>query len=380
MKNNSKFSVICAALALGCVISLSISGCNKNDNSNGAVTDTQDTLAESTSVYETFEVECDTTASTEEKTEKATETTSNDVIESNTEDESQTEGEYSSYTESESQIVADTEESSAEDKTEISESEDSTVTEETTEETTEEMTYPAPKEGTDILHEGFGENKNYVVVIDAGHQRHGMTEKEPNGPGSDVMKAMVSSGTYGRFTDVPEYELNLKVALALRDELMSRGYTVVMVRETHDVEVSNVGRAQIANKYAPSEENGYVSTVNVRIHANGSENANSNGALMCAPTKNNPYKIGELYEECLALANAIIDPYCAATGIKKCASHILYGDNMTGTNWSEVPTTILEMGFMTNRQDDLRMQTEGFHKNAASGIADGLESFFEAYR
>lgn len=372
MINKNKISVICASLALFCVMSASASGCNKTNIEDGTLTDAQSTGAESTTVYEMSESEEITEAYSEETTEKMTEV----KTEAKTEGaiEGDTEVEETTLVESESEAI--TEGFSDTDSTDTEKVEDESVTEEKT----EEMTYPAPKEGTDILHEGFGENKNYVVVIDAGHQRYGMTDKEPNGPGSDVMKAMVSSGTYGRFTDVPEYELNLKVALALRDELMSRGYTVVMVRETHDVEVSNVGRAQIANKYAPSEENGYISTVNVRIHANGSDNANSNGALMCAPTKNNPYKIGELYEECLALANAIIDPYCESTGIKKCASHILYGDNMTGTNWCEVPTTILEMGFMTNRQDDLRMQTEGFSENAASGIADGIETFFSSYR
>lgn len=231
--------------------------------------------------------------------------------------------------------------------------------------------------GVDILHEGFGENKNYVVVIDAGHQRHGMSEQEPVGPGSDTMKNKVTSGTQGSFSGVPEYELTLAVALALRDELMARGYTVVMVRETHDVQASNIERAKIANKYAPTAENGYAATINVRIHANGFDNPAANGALMCCPTKDNPYKIGELFEECERLVNAIIDPYCNETGMKKRASYIQYGDNMTGTNWCEIPTTILEMGFMTNEGDDTLMQTPAFKENAAKGIADGIENYFK---
>ena len=52
-----------------------------------------------------------------------------------------------------------------------------------------------------------------VVVIDAGHQLRGNSAKEPIGPGSSIKKAKVSSGTRGIYTRVPDYKLNLKVAL-----------------------------------------------------------------------------------------------------------------------------------------------------------------------
>ncbi len=257
-------------------------------------------------------------------------------------------------------------------------SDTSSDTEADTEQKKDPVVFPEPVGGTDICHSGYGENKDRVVVIDAGHQRHGMSEKEPNGPGSDVLKAKVTSGTYGRFTGVKEYELTLTVALALRDELMSRGYTVVMVREVHDVEVSNIERAQIANKYAPSDKNGYISAVNIRIHANGSDATSANGALMCCPTQNNPYKIGKLFSECKSLAEYVIDDYCKESGISKRKNSILYGDDMTGTNWCEIPTTILEMGFMTNEGDDRLMQTAEFRHNAAVGIANGIQRYFDS--
>lgn len=247
-----------------------------------------------------------------------------------------------------------------------------------TDQKTDTVVFPEPVGGIDICHVGFGENRDRVVVIDAGHQRYGMSEKEPNGPGSDVLKAKVTSGTYGRFTGVKEYELTLTVALALRNELMKCGYTVVMVREVHDVEVSNIQRAQIANKYAPSKENGYISAVNIRIHANGSDVSSANGALMCCPTQNNPYKIGELFSECKSLAEYVIDDYCNETGINKRKNSILYGDDMTGTNWCEIPTTILEMGFMTNEGDDRLMQAAEFGHNAAVGIANGIYKYFDS--
>ena len=51
---------------------------------------------------------------------------------------------------------------------------------------------------------------------------------------------------------------------------------------------------------------------------------------------------------------------------------------MTGTNWSRVPTTIVEMGFLSNRSDDSLMATDYFRQEAAIGIANGLDAFFEA--
>ena len=49
---------------------------------------------------------------------------------------------------------------------------------------------------------------------------------------------------------------------------------------------------------------------------------------------------------------------------------------MTGINWSSVPVTIVEMGFMTNEQDDRQMSDPDFQDTMAQGIADGIDSYF----
>ena len=207
----------------------------------------------------------------------------------------------------------------------------------------------------------------HVVAIDAGHQLHGNADKEPLGPGASEKKAKVTSGTTGRYTGVPEYQLTLKIALKLRDELAARGYEVVMIRETHDVDLSNAERAQIANESGAE--------VFLRIHANGSDDTSVRGALTMAPTGKNPY-VSSLAAPCKQLSQCVIDRYCQATGFKN--RGIQYTDGMSGINWCKIPVTIVEMGFMSNEQDDRAMQDPAMQKKMARGIADGVDAYFAA--
>ena len=88
----------------------------------------------------------------------------------------------------------------------------------------------------------------YVIGIDPGHQLHGNSAKEPVLPGSNEMKSKVTSGTQGIWTKTPEYEVNLRVGMILKELLEQQGATVIMTREVNDVDISNVERAQLFNK------------------------------------------------------------------------------------------------------------------------------------
>lgn len=204
-----------------------------------------------------------------------------------------------------------------------------------------------------------------TIVIDAGHQAKQMKDKEAVGPGSSQMKAKVSSGTSGVVTGNDEYQINLDVALLLRDELTARGYNVIMTRETNDVRLSNQDRARIANEAGADAM--------IRIHCNSVDASYVRGALCIIQSKSNPY-CGSLSGTCSELSNTILKSYCAATGLKNMG--IQYDDNLTGTNWCQVPNTVLEMGFMSNAAEDRLMGTDTFKQNAARGIADGLDAYF----
>ena len=210
-------------------------------------------------------------------------------------------------------------------------------------------------------------NRSRIIVIDAGHQQKGSSELEPNGPGSEIMKTEVTWGSKGVYTGQAEYDLNLRVALLLRDELIRRGYSVVMIRETNNVDVSNMERAEIANRY---EAAAYV-----RIHANSWSDATMSGAMTISQSANNPYPdCAAHYPESSRLAYCILEEFCEQTGIGK--QKIREMDDMTGTNWSRVPTVIVEIGFLSNRSDDRLMATEYFRQEAAIGIANGLDEYF----
>ena len=204
-----------------------------------------------------------------------------------------------------------------------------------------------------------------LIAIDAGHQGKAMKEKEPLGPGSQELKAMVSSGTQGVSTRIPERELNLQVSLLLRDELLSRGYSVLMIRESHDITISNAQRAKVANDYGADAF--------IRVHANGSDDRSVRGAMTICQTPENPYN-GALYAQNRRLSDCILDNYCIATGIQK--NNVWETDTMTGINWAETPVTIVEMGYMSNAEEDELMATDAFRRTAAVGMANGLDAYF----
>ena len=239
------------------------------------------------------------------------------------------------------------------------------VTEAATEQAGE--TVPEAETETETETETEVKKNGYKVCLDPGHQGKDidMSEPEPIGPGAETTKAKATTGTTGAFTDVPEFRLALDIALLVRDELESRGYEVVLTREVNDIAISNSERAQLAM----NED----CDIFVRIHANGSEDASISGALAMCTSPQNPF-IPKMYDENVRLARDVLDSYCSATGFKNLG--ILEDDELTGNNWSRIPTALLEMGYMSNESDDRSMQDDEMRAKMAVGIANGIDRYF----
>jgi N-acetylmuramoyl-L-alanine amidase len=203
-----------------------------------------------------------------------------------------------------------------------------------------------------------------TVVIDAGHQAVQDSRLESIGPGSSQMRPRVESGTRGVVTGVPESKVNLDVALRLSKELKSRGVTVKMVRTTQNVDIPNSARAEIANKNHAA--------LFIRLHCDAVSDATSNGVLVLRPGASQ-WTGPVLVDQGRVAAELVHAGVLLATGATD--RGIVERTDLSGFNWSRVPTILVEMGVMTNPQEDRRLNDPAYQQKLATGMADGIVEY-----
>ncbi len=209
----------------------------------------------------------------------------------------------------------------------------------------------------------------WVVCIDPGHQAQANSTPEPIGPGSTETKACVSSGTSGK-TSGPEYQVVLDVGLRLRTLLENSGIKVVMTRTTSDVDLCNSQRAQMANEAKAD--------LFIRLHCNGSSSTGLRGCFMLYPASITGWT-DDIAAQSLVAAHTIEPIYERVTGLPAYSGGYSERSDLSGFNWSDVPSVLPEMLFQTNATDDALAARADFRQTMAQGLAEGILEYLTLY-
>ena len=96
--------------------------------------------------------------------------------------------------------------------------------------------------------------------------------------------------------------------------------------------------------------------------------------MIYAPSSANSYLSADVISASNTLASTMLSFYCSTTGLAN--KGVLQDDNMTGINWCTIPVTIVEMGFMSNPEEDQKMANPEFQAVIAQGLANGIDAYF----
>ena len=201
-----------------------------------------------------------------------------------------------------------------------------------------------------------------VICLDPGHGITSESKQEKMSPLSDETKPAYVSGASGEYQT--EEELNLAVAERIKSRLEDLGAEVVMTRTENEAAVSNIERSEIANEAEAD--------LCVRIHADGADDASAHGFSILVPA-GDYLGTPEIVKPSRAAAESVEKALARATGARD--RGIVEREDMTGFNWSEVPVILVEMGFLSNPEEDQKMSTDSYREKLADGITAGIEDW-----
>lgn len=181
-----------------------------------------------------------------------------------------------------------------------------------------------------------------LVVVDAGHGAH------------DV-------GARG-VIDVVEKNVNLAIAVALRDQLQELGANVYMTR-SDDTFVTLGERSRIANRMGAD--------FFVSVHSDSTRNRSISGSTV--------YYHKQI-SSCRALAHSIAARLEAmgsipTKGIR--SDSVLYNSGLSVLRNSQMVSVLVECGYMTNLGDVTKLVQSAMQQRIAQSIADGLRDYVE---
>lgn len=206
-----------------------------------------------------------------------------------------------------------------------------------------------------------------MIVIDPGHQRYADYRLEKAGPKSEKWMPKMPASTYGVATGQAEYQLTLNVAKYLKKDLEKLGYKVKLTREKNVIAKSVKERADFAQKNKAD--------LYIQLHADGMTNAQASGLYVITPSKANPYT-KDIYKNSQKLGQSII----SVTKKQKVAIYKkgqIKMDDLAALNWAKMPTALVELGYLNNAKDDVKLSKNAYQEKLAKTLAKGVTEYYK---
>lgn len=203
--------------------------------------------------------------------------------------------------------------------------------------------------------------KNKIIVIDPGHGDRSNLNLEKVSPDSAEKKIKDGGGADGVNSKTPEYVITMDVALKLKESLQNEGYTVVMTKNKHSESLGNIERAEVGNKNNAN--------LVIRIHADSSDSMDAKGASMLVPARKG--YASEINELSRKYGDILLREMVASANMNN--RGIVEREDMTGFNWSKVPVVLVEMGFLSNSEEDNLLNTEEYRIKIVKGLTEGVK-------
>jgi N-acetylmuramoyl-L-alanine amidase len=207
--------------------------------------------------------------------------------------------------------------------------------------------------------------RSSVVVLDPGHNAVATNETEPIGPGSRGRKPKSTTGATGVVTGQREPVLVLDIALRLRPLLRRAGVRVVMTRtRTAGPSIGGRGQALIANRAHAD--------LFLRIHADSIEDARVRGTHTLHPAWHRGWT-DDIYASSRRAAAIVQRAVVRRLGFPD--RGLDERGDLSGFNWSNRPSVLVELGFLSNPIEDRLLATSAYRRRAARGLCEGALRF-----
>ena len=211
-----------------------------------------------------------------------------------------------------------------------------------------------------------GRLSGVVVCIDPGHHENHQPFKESKGPGLEGTVHNSGGMAQGRKTLRRESIVVLETGMILRDLLLQEGATVVMTRNAQDDFRTNLDRCDIAEAAGAH--------IMLRLHCNMNENRNKTGIQVYGPRNSTYAKAVANVAEYTAMGEVLLTAMKDAVGFEQTTKtgNVILNDDYVGNNWAKMVCFLVEMGYMSNIGEDIKMATPEYQTQLAEGMVEGV--------